>query len=193
MTDHMSVNKALLGFVFLALAAMLAWSFVYRTQNPSLVAAVNPGAQMPSGMGEGAMGNEAMEMVMAAMQKLKANPEDVQALEEAAEAFAQAGMWDKALPHLEKAYAKKPKEPHVLNLLGVTLFRLEKPAEAAKKFEEMLSLDPGNFQAQFNLGAVYKHGLNSMAQAKPLFEAVLANPAADLQTKDQARQELAGQ
>lgn len=183
------VNKAVLVMMFAAVAAMFVWSFLYRAANPSLIAAVETRGQPPAGM-PGMTGGSAMNAVMAAMAKLQANPEDVGAMEEAAEAFAEVEMWDKTLSILEKAATKAPDEVHILNLHGVTLFRLERPAEAVKKFERLLELDSNNFHAQFNLGAVYKHGLQDAAKAKKYFEAVLANPKADPQTKEQARQEI---
>ena len=184
--DHRP-NKALLALMLLCLTGMLVWSFVYRAANPSLVASVESRGGAPQGMAEGGP----MQAVMAAMSRLQANPDSVEAMEEAAEAFATAEMWDKALAILEKAEAKAPDEKHILNLHGVTLFRLERPADAARKFERLLALEPGNFHAQFNLAAVLKYGLEDMAKARPLFEAVIANPTADPQTKEQARQELA--
>jgi Tfp pilus assembly protein PilF len=184
------VNKAVLVMMFAAVVAMFAWSFLYRAENPSLIAAVETRGQAPAGMPGSMPGGGAMNAVMAAMAKLQANPEDVGAMEEAAEAFAEAEMWDKTLSILEKASVKAPDEVHILNLYGVTLFRLERPAEAAKKFERLLELDAGNVHAQFNLGAVYKHGLQDAAKAKKYFEAVLANPKTDPQTKEQARQEM---
>jgi tetratricopeptide (TPR) repeat protein len=184
-----SPNKAVLALMFLGLLGMFAWSFVYRAANPSLIAAVTSGQDSDhGGPGEGGP----MGAVMQAMQRLQANPEDLGALEAAGEAFAEAEMWDKALSVLEKAHAKDPNEPHVLNLLGVALFRLERPAESAQKFEMLLKLDPTNNHAQFNLGAVYKFGLSDMAKARPYFEAVIANPKTDPQTREQAKQELAG-
>ncbi|MBI4807122.1 MAG: tetratricopeptide repeat protein [Desulfovibrio sp.] len=192
MTSHTPyrVNKPVLVMMFAAVAAMFAWSFIYRADNPSLIAAVESRGQAPAGMPGGMPGGGAMNAVMGAMAKLQANPEDVGAMEEAAEAFAEAEMWDKTLAILEKASTKAPDEVHILNLYGVTLFRLERPAEAAKKFERLLELDASNFHAQFNLGAVHKHGLQDAAKARKYFEAVLANPKADAQTKEQARQEL---
>ncbi|MFZ5427445.1 MAG: tetratricopeptide repeat protein [Thermodesulfobacteriota bacterium] len=189
MTSNATIrpSKAVLLMVFAGIAAMFVWSFVYRAANPSLIATVETRGEAPGGQGTG---DGAMGGVMAAMQKLKANPDDLGAMEEAAEAFAQAQMWDKALSILEKAYAKDPKEMHILNLYGVTLFRLERPSESAKKFEEMLAIDPNNYQALFNLGAVVKHGLQDPQTARKHFEAVIANPMADPQTKEQARQEL---
>lgn len=187
---YASPNKAVLALMFLGLLGMFAWSFVYRAANPSLIAAVTSSQDSEhGGPGEGGP----MGAVMAAMQRLQANPEDVGAMEEAAEAFAAAEMWDKAIAVLEKAHAKDPNEPHILNLLGVTLFRLERPAESAAKFEMLLKLDPTNNHAQFNLGAVYKYGLNDMAKARQYFEAVIANPKTDPQTKEQAKQEMSGQ
>jgi len=183
-------NRAVILLMFAGLAAMFVWTFVYRANNPSMVAAMEQqGGKF--GMGQGEENAGAMGAVMQAMQRLKANPEDPAALKQAAEAFAMAEMWDKALPMLEKAQAAEPKDLDLLNLLGVAYFRMERPQDSAKQFAAMLQIVPDDFHAQYNLGAVYKHGLNDMGKAKTYFEAVIANPTADPQTKEQARQELA--
>lgn len=181
-------SRTVLALMALALLGMFAWSFAYRIQNPSLTAALERAAPREEG---GMPGAGSMNAVMAAMNRLKANPDDLDALLEAAEAFMSAEMWDKAMLLLERARGKAPDDPEVLNHLGVALFRMERPAESAKAFERLLELDPGSWQARFNLGAVYKHGLNDPARAKPLFEAVLDNPRTDLSTRDQAKKELA--
>ena len=194
----MRMNKTVLVLMLVALAAMFVWSFVYRAANPSLVASLNTQSSQTSGQGEqggqgamGSMGGPAMKAVVEAMAKIKENPEDVDALRHGAEAFASAEMWERAGQLVDRALVKAPDDPELLNLSGVVLFRLERPAEAAKKFERLLELDKGNVHAQFNLGAVYKYGLQDTAKAKALFEAVIANPKADPETKAQARDELA--
>ena len=188
----MRMNKVVLAVMLLGLAAMFIWSFVYRTANPSLVASLDTRASQTSGPGPmDAMGGPLMKAVVDAMAKLKENPDDVNALRQGAEAFASAEMWERAGQLADKALAKATNDPELLNLSGVVLFRLERPAEAAKKFERLLELDPGNVHAQFNLGAVYKYGLKDSAKAKALFEAVIVSPKADSETKEQARQELA--
>lgn len=182
-------SRAVLVVLFAGILAMFAWSFAYRVANPSLVVTMEqrgaPGGGEPS-----MQGGAAMNAVMGAMAKLQRNPDDHEAVLEAAEAFATAEMWDRALQLLERAAAKTPDDPDLLNLHGVALFRMERPAEAAAKFQRMLELDATNYRAQYNLAAVYKHGLNDAAKAKALFEAVLANPKADPQTKHQAEDEL---
>lgn len=186
----MRVNKAVLVAMFVALVAMFAWSFIYRANNPSLVVAVQKGGAEGRGPMD-SMGGPAMKAVVDAMAKLKKDPEDPAALKEAAEAFGAAELWDKSGQLAEKALSKLPNDTELLNLYGVVQFRQEHPAESAKTFERLLSLEPGNVHAQFNLGAVYKHGLNDQANAKKYFEMVIANPKADAETREQARQELA--
>lgn len=188
----MRVNKAVLAVTFVGLLAMFAWSFLYRAQNPSLTAALDMrGAQAPGGEGGmGSMGGPAMKAVVDAMAKLKENPEDPEALHQAADAFAEAELWDKASQMAEKALAKNPADKELLNLYGVILFRLERPSESVKAFEELLKLDPANVHARFNLGAVYKFGLQDPAKARPYFEAVQADPKADPEIREQAKQEL---
>ena len=181
-------SKAVLAVMFAALLGMFAWSFAYRAANPSLIATVQQSSGQSPEMGM--QGGNAMGTVMEAMAKLQKNPEDLEAVVEAAEAFAAAEIWDKSMQLLERAAAKAPDDPNILNLQGVALFRLERPKDAAAKFQRMLELDPNNYRAQYNLGAVYKHALGDQAKAKAYFESVLANPATDPQTRHQAEDEL---
>lgn len=185
------VNKAVLAMMFVGLAAMFVWSFAYRAANPSLVASLDTRGQAAAPGPMDSMGGPVMKAVIDAMAKLKQNPDDLDALRQGAEAFASAEMWEKAGQLVERALVKAPDDPELNNIHGVVLFKLDRADEAAKVFERLLQLDPGNFQAQFNLGVVYKMALKDPAKAKAYFEAVIANPKADPETKDQARQEMA--
>jgi tetratricopeptide (TPR) repeat protein len=199
-SQPLRVNKVVLAMMFVGLATMFAWSFVYRAANPSLVARLDThgsaGQSGPAGQADpsgpmGAMGGPVMKAVIDAMARLKQNPDDLEALRQGAEAFASAEMWERAGQLTDKALAKTPDDPEMNNLHGVVLFKMDHAAEAAKVFEHILGLDPDNFQAQYNLGVVYKEGLKDQAKAKVFFDAVIANPKADAETKDQARQEMA--
>lgn len=190
MTNSSLGRPLVLGLMALALAGMFVWSFVYRAQNPSLVVPFQQQASMGKGA-QGMPGGEAMNDIMAAMNALKQNPDDLHAMMDAIEAFMAGDMWDKAALLLEKASAKAPDDLDVLNYSGVTLFRMEKPSEAAKKFERMLELDATNYRAQYNMAVVQKHGLNDPAKGTAFFKQVLDNPKTDPKTREQAREELA--
>ncbi len=192
MTNFSFGRTLVLGLVTLGLLGMFAWSLAYRAQNPSLTVplqrqAMEQGAQgMPASM----QGGEAMNTIMAAMNALKQNPDDLHAMVDAIEALMAGELWDKAASLLEKASAKAPDDPILLNYSGVVLFRMEQPAEAAKKFERMLELDSGNYRAQYNLAVALKHGLNDPAKAAVYYQKVLDNPKTDPDIRQQAKEEL---
>lgn len=194
MTDSSLGRRLVLGLMALGLGGIFVWSFVYRAEHPSLVVPLEAPSSMgqPGQGGQGAsqMGGPAMEDIMAAMTALKQNPDDPHAMTAAAEAFMAGEMWDKAALLLEKAEAKSPGDLEVLNASGVTLFRLGKSTEAVAKFERVLEIDPADFRAQFNLGVVFKHGLNDPAKARAYFQKAADNPHADPKTREQAVEEL---
>ena len=194
MTNSSFGRTLVIGLVTLGLAGMFAWSMAYRAQNPSLTvplqrqASMEQGAQgMPAAM----QGGEAMNTIMAAMNALKQNPDDLHAMVDAIEALMAGELWDKAASLLEKASAKAPDDPIVLNYSGVVLVRMEKPAEAVQKFERMLELDANNYRAQYNLAVALKHGLSDPAKAAVYYQKVLDNPNTDPEIRQQAKEELA--
>jgi len=186
-------NKVILALMFAGLAAMFVWSFVYRAANPSTTARLDAPASrdasnpMDTMMGQG----PAMQNIMDAMTRLKANPDDVGALRQAAVAFASVEMWDRAGQLADKALAKAPDDPELLNIHGVVLFKTNHAPDAVKAFERVLALTPDDPQVQFNLGVVYKEALKDTSRAQSYFQAVLNNPKADPDIKEQVRQELA--
>jgi len=184
-------KKIVLILMFVGIAAMFVWSFVYRAANPSTTARVEraPNPQASNSM-DSMMGGAAMKTIMDAMARLKASPDDVGALRQAAEAFAAVEMWERAGQLADKGLAKAPDDPALLNIHGVVLFKTDHGSEAAKAFERVLELTPGDPLVQFNLGVVYKEALKDEAKAKSYFEAVLNNPKTDPETKEQVRQEL---
>jgi len=178
--------------MFVGLVSMFVWSFVYRAVNPSTTARLDPGAgQRGNPMDSMGMGGPAMQSVIDAMNKLKASPDDVGALRQAAEAFASAEMWERAGQLADKGLAKAPDDPGLLNIQGVVLFKTGHGPEAVKAFERVLALRPDDYMVQYNLGVVYKEALKDEAKAKSYFEMVLANPKTDPETKTQVSQELA--
>jgi len=186
--DRTRPGRLYLAVMILGLLAMFAWSFVYRAKNPALTAPLDQPSQTASGM---AM-PEGMNEIMEAMGRLKKEPDSVEAMVGAAEAFMNIKMWPKATMLLDKAAAKAPDNPDVFMHMGVALYNQDRLPEAVTAFERVVAIDPQNFLAQYDLGTIYLHGLNDPAKAKPYFQAVVDNPASDEKTKDQARQALGG-
>jgi len=186
-------KKAVLVLMLAGIAAMFVWSFVYRAANPSTTARLDaPAARDASNPMDSLTmgGGPAMQNIMTAMNKLKENPDDVGALRQAAEAFAAVEMWERAGQLADKALAKAPDDPALLNIRGVVLFKTDHAPEAVEALERVLALTPDDPLVQFNLGVVYKEALKDEAKAQSYFEAVLKNPRTDPETREQVRQEL---
>lgn len=62
------------------------------------------------------------------------------------------GRWDEALRWLLDAYARTPRDPHVLGQLGLTFYRLGRLADARRAYHELLAVQPGNLDGHLGLG-----------------------------------------
>jgi Flp pilus assembly protein TadD len=74
------------------------------------------------------------------------------------------GDYDGSLAHLKTVIQQYPKDRVVRNDAGRVLFLQKKYAEAVKEFEEVLSIDPEDVQAHYNLMLCY-NGLGNEALA----------------------------
>jgi tetratricopeptide (TPR) repeat protein len=74
------------------------------------------------------------------------------------------GKYDEAIAHLRKAAAQYPRDRVVRNDLGRILFLKRQYAEAVREFEQVLTIDPEDLQAHYNLMLCY-NGLGQEARA----------------------------
>jgi tetratricopeptide (TPR) repeat protein len=195
--------KVVSGLCLLGLAVILAASFIYRLERPTLTVKTvreaphgAPGAAGgPAGAMGGGMGMEqtppAMAEMMDMMTQLKDKPDDFDLLMRLGERFLTMEFPERAVIFFERAEKVKPDDPDLLNALGVAYFQSSAADKAKEKFERLLARDKGDFRAHYNLGILYKHALKDEALAKKHFAAVLASPAASDQAKEQARKEMA--
>ena len=75
---------------------------------------------------------------------------------------------DLALPFLEKALAKSPKDGNISQKLGIVYGMLGKNQEAINTFEQGISLNPDNGRLWLNLGISYQ-SLGNVAKANECF------------------------
>lgn len=191
-TEHVpgpnASGRMVLAFVAFALAVIFIGSFVYRLERPSLEVRKQPQkGGMPEGMGQ-AM-NGPMKEVMELMQKLQENPDDPGLQMAMAERFMAMGAFDRAKVFLDKVAKVRPQDPDVQNALGVTLYNLKDLDGAKAAFEGLLARDPGDYRARFNLGLLYKYALGQPDKAAQAFDAVIASPDTDPQTRQTAQKE----
>ncbi|EGB16512.1 Tetratricopeptide TPR_1 repeat-containing protein [Pseudodesulfovibrio mercurii] len=190
-------RKAVILAVFVSLAAMFATSFIYRMENPNLfVRAQASRSFADAGEGEGgpAMGgamNGAMSRVKEYMDRVKQNPDDLDALVGLGNSFLMMRAWDRALEPLEKARQLKPDDVTVLKAVGIAYFNKQEYPKAVEAYETILKVDPEDTLALFNLGVIYKHNLQKPDVAQTYFEKVLALEKQDAEMIKLARQELA--
>ncbi|WP_338669938.1 tetratricopeptide repeat protein [Pseudodesulfovibrio methanolicus] len=189
-------RKAVILAVFLALAAMFATSFLYRMNNPNLFVKSQPSRSFADAGGdEGApaMGGAvsgAMSRVKEYLERVKKNPDDVEALVGLGNSFLMMRAWDRALEPLEKARKLRPDDTSVLKAVGIAYFNKEEYTKASEAYEAILKIDPEDTLALFNLGVIYKHYFKKPDIAQTYFEKVLALEKQDAEMLKLARQEL---
>lgn len=173
-------------FLLACLGAMVFAAVTYRVENPSIVQHEER-REMPGGMGK--MGGD-MSGISAMMQKLQANPDDVEAMRALGMAFMDMRAWDKSLNFWDMVLERIPDDVMALNQKGFCLFELQKYDEAAALFERMLTIETGNFHAHYNLGVIYKHYLSMSDKAAAHFQAVVDAAPDDPELVNNARREL---
>jgi len=192
-------RKAVILIVLLALAAMFATSFIYRMQNPNLVVKSQaPRSFADAGAGEGGAGAPAMGGAMSGamtrvreyLDRVEANPEDVDALIGLGNSFLMMRAWDRALEPLEKARQLKPDDATVLKAVGIAYFNKQDYAKASEAYEAILKAHPEDTLALFNLGVINKHYFKKPDVAQTYFEKVLSLEKQDAEMIKLARQEL---
>jgi Tfp pilus assembly protein PilF len=80
-------------------------------------------------------------------------------------ALKSLGRYDEALGHLREAAARYPRDRVVRNQLGRVLFLTRQYAAAIDEFKQVLSIDPEDLQAHYNLMLCYQ-GLGDSAGAE---------------------------
>ena len=69
---------------------------------------------------------------------------------------------------LEEAYLLKPRDPQVLNLLGIVYFKTEKLQRAEEVYRKLLAESPEAHTLYYNLGLIYLK-LGKLEEAEPAF------------------------
>jgi len=174
-------------FLLACLGAMLFAAVVYRVENPTIVQHEER-REMPGGGSMDKMGD--MGAVSAMMKRLQDSPDDIEAMRSLGMTFMEMQAWDKALSFWDMVLERHEHDVMALNQKGFCLFELEKYAEAAALFEQMLGIEPDNFHAHYNLGVIYKYYLEQPDTAAAHFQAVVDAAPDDPALVSNARREL---
>lgn len=162
----------------------------YFSEHPSLVTTITPQemfgepkADIPSGM------DKNTHSLMALMQKLQNNPNDLQTLLGLSKYFIQMADWKQAENFTLRAIAINPNDPELLYLLGIAQYNQGKHTDAAESLEMVLEkeADPS---AQYSLGLLYLHYLNKKQKGIQYLKTVLKNPKLTPEIKEAVEKEL---
>jgi tetratricopeptide (TPR) repeat protein len=88
-----------------------------------------------------------------------------------------AGRYQEAIGHYQKALALNPKDASVSTDLGTALWYTGRPDEALAQFQKSLAIEPNHPQTLYNIGIVRLEGKQDRAGAIEAWERLLAaNP-----------------
>lgn len=138
--------------VLLSLLGIAALVFgVYRMGDSRVpdMTAMDPAATAPAGESTAAPDPAAL---MPAMQRIAADPEDVDALKDLGDLYFDAGDYTTAAQWHGKAVDVDPKDVEALLALGAAQFNGGDAASAKSQWEQVVDLDPGNAEAHYDLG-----------------------------------------
>ena len=158
----------------LGLVAMFALSVAWRTgdhplvrQRPSSVAAVT-GESSPATMEQTAETPET-SAIMALMQKMKADPHDVETLLELARVFAEQGDTESAKDMVQRAVVAAPSDYRPPYLMGLLLARESRWEDAAAQLERSISLKD-DAATRYSLAVIYRYHLKQEEKARANYE-----------------------
>ena len=198
-------RRLVLGGMALGLAVMLLVSLAYRLgSHPLTRTAAAPtvasaptmppaGASAASGTGgDAGAATPKQAATIAAMQKLQADPNDVDALLELADLFMRQNSPESAQGFINRALVAAPGDARPSYYQGVLDARQGKYPEAAEAMTRSLRLQD-NPTVRYSLAVVYRYHLNDDAKAKEQLEAARANPDLPPDLRALVEQELAKQ
>lgn len=164
MTD--SSRRIVLGALALGIGVMFALSLAWRMGDHPLVRQNSRPAAQAAPAKTDSPENAA---VMALMQKLQSNPNDVDTLLHLSSLFAERGDNDAALNMAERAGVAAPSDHRPAYLMGVLLARQEKWKDAAENLERSIQLKD-DAATRYSLAVIYRYHLNEETKARENYE-----------------------
>jgi tetratricopeptide (TPR) repeat protein len=108
---------------------------------------------------------------------LSSNPNDVKALVDLGNLYYDNSKFQQAIDSYGKALEIQPNDVAVRTDRGSCFWSLGQADPAIAEFQKSIQLNPTHPQTLYNLGIVYLHGKNDMAEARRAWEKLLAtNP-----------------
>lgn len=179
-TNETAARLFLTGFVCLCIGLGIGYLFGKQSAGVSAPVASMPFPAQTSPLPQGqppqnpavAAQNEASLRSL-----LMANPKNLDALIQLGNLYYDQGQHLQAVEWYGKALEIDPRNPNVRTDRGSSYWNLNRPDEAIAEFQKSLQVDPGHAQTLYNIGLVYLHGKNNIAEAKKAWQKLLAvNP-----------------
>lgn len=189
--------KLVLGVVLLGLVAMIGATVLFRANGeplvryngPSLAQNVGgmPGMPMPPQGMDGTLAQDAVpssmagtagqpqEAMIAAMQRLQADANDVDAMLMLADMFMEQDNMGSAQGFINRAMVAAPSDARPAYYLGVLQARQGQYQEAATAMERSLALQD-NPATRYSVAVIYLYHLNDAAKSRAHLEAASASP-----------------
>ncbi len=122
--------------------------------------------------------------------QLSSKPNDLKTLVDLGNLYYDNNKYQLAIDYYGKALEIDPNDVAVRTDRGSCYWSLGQADQAIGEFQKSLQVNPTHPQTLFNLGIVYLHGKNDMAEARKAWEKLLAaNP--DYPQRDRIQQMLA--
>ena len=142
--------------LFLGSVALVAVVGIALGAN-ALVNGMGAGAPAPTDVAQATQAAPAVDMAKIAtlMQKLQANPSDVESLLALGDEYYFGNQFDDANGFYQKVIAIDPKNVKALNAIGAVYYNKQDLPNAEKTWKAVVVIDPKNTEAHFNLGFLY--------------------------------------
>ena len=179
----------------LALVAMLASAGIYFSEHDALVTHQHtPSAQADDGHDHDKdnvpmPGKSDQSHLLALMEKLKANPNDVGIMMMISEHFLSSGDFPMAEMFSGRVLKVEAHNADALYIRGIARHRLDRHAEAAADFELAKDIHDG-FAVRYNLGMLYLYFLKDKEKARENLAKAITFPNVSADMLDAVKKEL---
>ncbi|MCC6549801.1 MAG: tetratricopeptide repeat protein [Ignavibacteriaceae bacterium] len=183
--DHISTNQILMimGGLIVVVVIMLYAGGVFDTPSTVTTSAANVPA---AGNTQNSVDLNAIQKINTLRDRIKANPEDHQAVLELAHALMDSRMFDEAIANYDAYLKTHPGLPDVMIDMAVCYFEKQDYTNADRIMREAVKIDPKHQIGHLNLGIVNLAKGDTETSKEWLKKAVALNPNTDAGKKAQS-------
>ena len=121
-------------------------------------------------------GDEKKREIEIALEDVKQRPSDPTSHYNLAVHYQNAGAFEKAVPHFEKAIELDKRHTAAMFHLGQIYLAMNKMSEAERQINNLLKIDPKDAEANLLLAQIYQAEKNSLKAGKAVEDSIRLNP-----------------